>query len=81
MYGSVLGGVAAVLLVAVVARALDVGLAEELRLRVQENGPQAAEAFREWLLPVKTSIQVHCLMHSFSPNTLFDSVLPVQPRS
>ena len=62
------------LLVAVVARALDIGSAEELLLRVQENGPQAAEAFREWLLPVKTSIQVHCLTYSPGPKTLSDGM-------
>ena len=71
------------LLVAVVARALDIGSAEELQLRVQEDGPQAAEAFREWLLPVKTSIQVHCLMYSLNPKPFLIACmqLPVKPRS
>lgn len=46
------------LAVAIAARTMDVTSLDELRVKAQQNGPQAAEAFREWMLPLGTWVKV-----------------------
>lgn len=57
-YGSALGAVVVLLVIGVAAKAMDISSADELRMRFGNGRPQSADAFQEWLGPVRSSIQV-----------------------
>ena len=52
VYGSCIGAATVVLAIAAVARVMDVTSVDELRHKAKQEGPEAAEAFRERLRPI-----------------------------